>query len=175
VFHVLLQLLDDGRLTDSQGRTVNFKNTIIIMTSNIGSEILLESLSESGEISEQVKNLVMGSLNNHFRPEFINRVDDIVLFKPLGRKDIYSIIDLILNELRERLKDRNISLEITDDGKNQILDEAYSPLYGARPLRRYIQRIVETDLGKKIVSGEIHEGSTAVIDTNNEELYIKVS
>lgn len=175
VFHVLLQLLDDGRLTDSQGRTVNFKNTIIIMTSNIGSEILLKSLSESGEISEQVKNLVMGSLNNHFRPEFINRVDDIVLFKPLGRKDIYSIIDLILNELRERLKDRNISLEITDDGKNQILDEAYSPLYGARPLRRYIQRIVETDLGKKIVSGEIHEGSTAVIDTNNEELYIKVS
>ena len=175
VFHVLLQLLDDGRLTDSQGRTVNFKNTIIIMTSNIGSEILLESLSESGEISEQVKNLVMGSLNNHFRPEFINRVDDIVLFKPLGRKDIYSIIDLILNELRERLKDRNISLEITDDAKNQILDEAYSPLYGARPLRRYIQRIVETDLGKKIVSGEIHEGSTAVIDTNNEELYIKVS
>ena len=150
VFHVLLQLLDDGRLTDSQGRTVNFKNTIIIMTSNIGSEILLESLSESGEISEQVKNLVMGSLNNHFRPEFINRVDDIVLFKPLGRKDIYSIIDLILNELRERLKDRNISLEITDDGKNQILDEAYSPLYGARPLRRYIQRIVETDLGKKL-------------------------
>jgi len=149
VFHVLLQLLDDGRLTDSQGRTVNFKNTIIIMTSNIGSEILLESLSESGEISEQVKNLVMGSLNNHFRPEFINRVDDIVLFKPLGRKDIYSIIDLILNELRERLKDRNISLEITDDAKNQILDEAYSPLYGARPLRRYIQRIVETDLGKK--------------------------
>ena len=109
------------------------------MTSNIGSEILLESLSESGEISEQVKNLVMGSLNNHFRPEFINRVDDIVLFKPLGRKDIYSIIDLILNELRERLKDRNISLEITDDAKNQILDEAYSPLYGARPLRRYIQ------------------------------------
>ena len=175
VFHVLLQLLDDGRLTDSQGRTVNFKNTIIIMTSNIGSEILLESLSESGEISEQVKNLVMGSLNNHFRPEFINRVDDIVLFKPLGRKDIYSIIDLILNELRERLKDRNFSLEITDDAKNQILDEAYSPLYGARPLRRYIQRIVETDLGKKIVSGEIHEGSTAVIDTNNEELYIKVS
>ncbi|HZK28336.1 MAG TPA: ATP-dependent chaperone ClpB [Thermoclostridium sp.] len=175
VFHVLLQLLDDGRLTDSQGRVVNFKNTIIIMTSNIGSEILLESLSESGEISEQVNNLVMDSLRNYFRPEFLNRVDDIVLFKPLGKKEVYAIIDLILNELRERLKDRNISLDITEDAKNTILDEAYSPLYGARPIRRHIQRIVETDLGKRIIKGEIFEGSTATIDSSNDELYIRVS
>ncbi len=132
VFNLLLQLLDDGRLTDSQGRTVNFKNAVIIMTSNIGSDILLESITENGEISETVRNMVMDSLKNYFRPEFLNRVDDIVLFKPLGRKEIYGIIDLILNELRERLKDRNIKLEITDEAKEVILD---------RHIRRHMVRV----------------------------------
>ncbi|ANW99316.1 ATP-dependent chaperone ClpB [Thermoclostridium stercorarium subsp. thermolacticum DSM 2910] len=177
VFNLLLQLLDDGRLTDSQGRTVNFKNAVIIMTSNIGSDILLESITENGEISETVRNMVMDSLKNYFRPEFLNRVDDIVLFKPLGRKEIYGIIDLILNELRERLKDRNIKLEITDEAKEVILDRAYSPSYGARPLRRFIQKVIETDLGRRIIAGEIHEGSVATIDADNRkgELIVKVS
>lgn len=177
VFNLLLQLLDDGRLTDSQGRTVNFKNAVIIMTSNIGSEILLESITESGEISEKVKDLVMDSLKNYFRPEFLNRVDDIVLFRPLGRKEIYGIIDLILNELRERLRDRNIGLEITEEAKGVILDKAYSPTYGARPLRRFIQKIIETELGRKIIAGEIHEGSIAIIDTDEEKekLTVRVS
>ena len=152
VFNVLLQLLDDGRLTDSQGRTVNFKNAVIIMTSNIGSEILLESITENGEFSDKVKDMVMDSLKNYFRPEFLNRVDDIVLFKPLGKKEMYGIIELILDELRERLKDRNISLNATDDAKEIILEKAYSPSYGARPLRRFIQKVVETDLGKKIIA-----------------------
>lgn len=176
VFNVLLQLLDDGRLTDSQGRTVNFKNAVIIMTSNIGSEILLESITD-GEFSEKVKDMVMDSLKNYFRPEFLNRIDDIVLFKPLGRKEIYGIIDLILNELRERLKDRNIRLDITGEAKDVILDKAYSPSYGARPLRRFIQKVIETDLGKKIISGEIHEGSVAVIDADKYkgELFVRVS
>jgi len=176
VFNVLLQLLDDGRLTDSQGRTVNFKNAVIIMTSNIGSEILLESITD-GEFSEKVKDMVMDSLKNYFRPEFLNRIDDIVLFKPLGRKEIYGIIDLILNELRERLKDRNIRLDITGEAKDVILDKAYSPSYGARPLRRFIQKVIETDLGKKIISGEIHEGSVAVIDADKDkgELFVRVS
>lgn len=176
VFNLLLQLLDDGRLTDSQGRTVNFKNAVIIMTSNIGSEILLESITENGEFSDKVKDMVMDSLKNYFRPEFINRVDDVVLFKPLGRKEIYGIISLILDELRERLKDRNISLDITDQARELILDKAYSPTYGARPLRRFIQKIIETDLGRKIISGEIHDGSIAVIDADKDrrELFVRV-
>lgn len=174
VFHVLLQLLDDGRLTDSQGRTVNFKNTVVIMTSNIGSEILLESLTESSEFSDKVKDMVMNSLSNYFRPEFLNRIDDVVLFKPLGRKEMYDIIDLILGELRGRLKDRNIGLDITNSAKDRILDKAYSPAYGARPLRRFIQKVIETDLGKKIIIGQIHEGSVAVIDSDNGELFVAV-
>ncbi|NLM11034.1 MAG: ATP-dependent chaperone ClpB [Clostridiaceae bacterium] len=176
VFNVLLQLLDDGRLTDSQGRTVNFKNAVIIMTSNIGSEILLESITENGEFSDKVKDMVMDSLKNYFRPEFLNRVDDIVLFKPLGKKEMYGIIELILDELRERLKDRNISLNATDDAKEIILEKAYSPSYGARPLRRFIQKVVETDLGKKIIAGEIYEGTKAIIDADKDkgELFVRV-
>jgi len=177
VFNLLLQLLDDGRLTDSQGRTVNFKNTVIIMTSNIGSEILLESINENGEFSDEVRNLVMNSLRNYFRPEFLNRIDDVVLFRPLGRNEIYAIIDLILGELRERLKDRNIGLEITNEAKDIILERAYSPSYGARPLRRFIQKVIETDLGRKIIAGEIHEGSTVTIDADRDkgELFVRVS
>ena len=174
VFHVLLQLLDDGRLIDSQGRTVNFKNTVIIMTSNIGSSTLLDAINADGIIPEYTKNAVMDDLKIHFRPEFINRVDEIVMFKPLSREDMHSIIDLIIEEIRHRLEDRNISLEITGEAKDVILDKSYTPAYGARPLKRFIQKVVETDLGRKIITGEIHEGSTAVIDSENGELQISV-
>ena len=174
VFHVLLQMLDDGRLTDSQGRTVNFKNTVVIMTSNIGSTILLEAASDEEDFSEETKNAVLDALRGYFRPEFLNRVDDVVLFKPLGRNEMFRIIDLILDELRERLKDRDIRLEITDSAKARILDLSYTPAYGARPLRRFIQKVVETDLGRKLISGEIHDGNTAVIDTTGDDLTIKV-
>jgi len=174
VFHVLLQLLDDGRLTDSQGRTVNFKNTVVIMTSNIGSSILLEAASDGEDFSDEIKNMVMDSLKVHFRPEFLNRVDDVVLFKPLGRREMFRIIDLILDELRERLSDRDIKLEITEPAKDRILDLSYSPAYGARPLKRFVQKVVETDLGRKLISGEVHEGDTAVIDAEGEQLLIKV-
>lgn len=174
VFHVLLQLLDDGRLTDSQGRTVNFKNTVVIMTSNIGSSTLLDAINADGIIPEYTKNAVMDDLKIHFRPEFINRVDEIVMFKPLSREDMHSIIDLIIEEIRHRLEDRNISLEITGEAKDVILDKSYTPAYGARPLKRFIQKVVETDLGRKIITGEIHEGSTAVIDSENGELEIRV-
>jgi len=174
VFHVLLQLLDDGRLTDSQGRTVNFKNTVIIMTSNIGSSILLEAISENGEIPGDVKDAVMDQLKAHFRPEFLNRIDEVVLFRPLGRDDMYKIIDLILNELRMRLQERRIGLDITEKAKDVILERSYSPAYGARPLKRYIQKIVETELGRKIISGEIRDGNTAVIDAANGELVFDV-
>ncbi|HEY8499658.1 MAG TPA: ATP-dependent chaperone ClpB [Clostridia bacterium] len=175
VFHVLLQLLDDGRLTDSQGRTVNFKNTVIIMTSNIGGNILLEAISENGEeIPEDAKEAVMEHLKAHFRPEFLNRIDEVVLFKPLGRDDMYKIIDLIADELRVRLQERRIGLEITERAKDVILERSYSPAFGARPLKRYIQKIVETELGRKIISGEIRDGNTAVIDAAGGELVIKV-
>jgi ATP-dependent Clp protease ATP-binding subunit ClpB len=174
VFHVLLQLLDDGRLTDSQGRTVNFKNTVVIMTSNIGSPILLDAAPEGGDFSEEIKNAVMDALKVQFRPEFLNRVDDVILFKPLSRKEMYGIIDLIIDELRERLKDRSISLDITDRAKEKILDMAYTPAYGARPLKRFIQKVVETELGRKIIAGEIHEGNRAEIDAQEGELRINV-
>ncbi|NLY17978.1 MAG: ATP-dependent chaperone ClpB [Clostridiaceae bacterium] len=175
VFHVLLQLLDDGRLTDSQGRTVNFKNTVIIMTSNIGSSFLLDALSSDGVITEHAKNAVMEDLKLHFRPEFLNRIDEIVLFKPLTREDMHSIIDLIIAELRQRLEDRSISIEITDEAKDTILNKAYTPAYGARPLKRFIQKVVETELGRKIISGEVHDGSTAVIDVRNGELVVEAN
>ena len=175
VFHVLLQLLDDGRLTDSQGRTVNFKNTVIIMTSNIGGNILLEAISENGEeIPEDAKDAVMEHLKVQFRPEFLNRIDEVVLFKPLGRNDMYKIIDLVVDELRMRLQERRIGLEITEKAKDVILERSYSPVYGARPLKRYIQKIVETELGRKIISGEIRDGNMAVIDAADGELIFKV-
>jgi ATP-dependent Clp protease ATP-binding subunit ClpB len=175
VFHVLLQLLDDGRLTDSQGRTVNFKNTVIIMTSNIGGNILLEAISENGEeIPEDAKDAVMEHLKVQFRPEFLNRIDEVVLFKPLGRNDMYKIIDLVVDELRMRLQERRIGLEITEKAKDVILERSYSPAYGARPLKRYIQKIVETELGRKIISGEIRDGNMAVIDAADGELIFKV-
>jgi len=172
VFNTLLQILDDGRLTDSQGRTVDFKNTVIIMTSNIGSEKLLDGITD-GKIPENLKNNVLADLRKNFRPEFLNRVDDIVLFKPLALEEIEKIVDLLLEQLRERLSDREIKLELTEPARIHIAKNGYDPVYGARPLKRYIQREIETKLGRKIIAGEIPDGSSITIDEKNNELVIK--
>ncbi|MDL1971289.1 MAG: ATP-dependent chaperone ClpB [Candidatus Desulfofervidaceae bacterium] len=159
VFNILLQILDDGRLTDSHGRTVDFKNTVIIMTSNIGSHYLLEGVTEIGEIKPEARNRVMQELRQSFRPEFLNRVDEIVLFKPLTLEEIKKIVDLQLGYIQQRLKERNITIELTDEAKEFIAREGYDPVYGARPLKRYLQRKLETALAKRIISGEVPDGS----------------
>lgn len=164
VFNVLLQILDDGRLTDSHGRTVDFKNTIIIMTSNIGSPMLLDGISETGELREGVREGVMGVLRGHFRPEFLNRVDEIVLFKPLLIEQITRIIDLLLGNLQARLDERKITLELTARAKEFIAREAYDPVYGARPLLRYLQHHLETPLAREIIGGRLHDGQKVVVD-----------
>ncbi|RME94919.1 MAG: AAA family ATPase, partial [Verrucomicrobia bacterium] len=164
VFNVLLQILDDGRLTDSHGRTVDFKNTLIIMTSNIGSPHLIENASETGEIAEGVRRQVMAELRAHFRPEFLNRVDEIVLFKPLTLAEIKQIVELQLKLLRQRLAERRIELELTDAAKEHIAREGYDPVYGARPLKRFLQRHVETALSRKLLAGEITDGSRVTVD-----------
>ncbi|NLZ38227.1 MAG: ATP-dependent chaperone ClpB [Firmicutes bacterium] len=170
VFNILLQILDDGRLTDSQGRTVDFKNTIIIMTSNIGSLHLLENVTTGGEIAASVREKVMSELRSHFRPEFLNRVDDIILFKPLTLAETKQIIELQLGLLRERLAERFIELELTEAAKDLIATAAYDPLYGARPLKRYLQKEVETTLARKLIAGELTEHSTVVIDRQQDKL-----
>jgi ATP-dependent Clp protease ATP-binding subunit ClpB len=170
VFNVLLQILDDGRLTDSHGRVVDFKNTIIIMTSNIGSPHLVENASEKGEISESVRSKVMGELRIHFRPEFLNRVDDIVLFKPLTLPELKRIVDLQLKLLRIRLSDRHLELELTEAAKEHIAREGYDPVYGARPLKRFLQRHLETALSRQILAGTIPENSRVVVDFKKGEL-----
>ena len=164
VFNVLLQILDDGRLTDSQGRTVDFKNTLIIMTSNIGSPHLIENASESGEIAEDVRRKVMGELRANFRPEFLNRVDEIVLFKPLTLAEIKRIVELQLKLLRERLADRHIELELTEAAKEHVAREGYDPVYGARPLKRFLQRQLETALSRKLLAGDITDHSRVTVD-----------
>jgi len=169
-FNVLLQILDDGRLTDSHGRTVNFKNTIVIMTSNIGSPILIENAGETGEINEQVRKRVMNEMRSQFRPEFLNRVDDIVLFKPLTLDEIKRIVDLQLQLLRDRLADRHIDLELTEAAKEHVAREGYDPVYGARPLKRFLQRHIETPLSRKILAGEIPDSSSITVDFKNGEL-----
>lgn len=174
VFHTLLQVLDDGRITDSQGRTVDFKNTIIIMTSNIGSPHLLEGINEDGEIRESARRLVMNELRGHFRPEFLNRVDEVVLFKPLTLGEITRIVDLLIESVAQRLKDRGINLEVTDGAKELIGREGYDPVYGARPLKRYIQRELETKLAREILSRGIGEGATIFVGEENGELMITV-
>jgi ATP-dependent Clp protease ATP-binding subunit ClpB len=171
VFNALLQILDDGRLTDAQGRTVDFRNSVVIMTSNIGSQYLLEGF-ESGEIPDQVRDRVMGELRRHFRPEFLNRVDDIVLFKPLTLGEIERIVDLLLDDVRERLADRRISLELTKAARELIAREGYDPVYGARPLRRFIQREVETRIGRALLSGEILDGAMITLDAEGDELAV---
>ncbi|MCI8376524.1 MAG: ATP-dependent chaperone ClpB [Lachnospiraceae bacterium] len=170
VFNVLLQVLDDGRITDSQGRTVDFKNTILIMTSNIGSSYLLEGIDAEGNIREEAQKLVMNDLRAHFRPEFLNRLDETILFKPLSKDDIASIIRLLLDELNERLKDRELTLTLTEGARAFITDHGYDPVYGARPLKRYMQKHVETLAAKLILSGEAATGDTIVIDTDREAL-----
>jgi ATP-dependent Clp protease ATP-binding subunit ClpB len=172
VFNTLLQILDDGRLTDSQGRTVNFRNAVIIMTSNIGSVHLLEGLTEGGEIPEDVRTRVMADLRGHFRPEFLNRVDETILFKPLTIEEIEQIVDLQLDDVRVRLADRRLTIELTDSGRALIARQGYDPVYGARPLRRYIQRQVETRIARALVAGEILDGATITIDAAGEQLII---
>ncbi len=170
VFNVLLQILDDGRLTDSKGRTVDFKNTIIIMTSNIGSTTLLDGITPDGELMTGVRDRVLGELRSHFRPEFLNRVDEIVLFTPLLMEQLKAIIDLQIASLRERLADRRIELELTDAAKEHIVRAAYDPVYGARPLKRYLQSHLETPLAKALISGKLHEGERVTFDIMDEDL-----
>ena len=174
VFNVLLQVLDDGRITDSQGRTVDFKNTILIMTSNIGSPYLLDGIDENGEIKEEAQKEVMDDLRGHFRPEFLNRLDEIIMFKPLTKDNIGSIVDLMVKELNDRLADQELSLELTDAAKKDVIDNGYDPVYGARPLKRYLQKYVETLAARKILSGEVHTGDTLVLDVENGEYVVKV-
>ncbi|SDI47215.1 ATP-dependent Clp protease ATP-binding subunit ClpB [Pseudobutyrivibrio sp. 49] len=174
VFNVLLQVLDDGRITDSQGRTVDFKNTIIIMTSNLGSQYLLDGIDEAtGEITDATNELVMNELRNSFRPEFLNRLDEIIMFKPLTKDNIGGIVDLILEELNQRLEDRQLKIELTSAAKQFVIDQGYDPVYGARPLRRFIQKNVETMAAKIILGGDIHEGSTITIDSDGTQLTAK--
>jgi ATP-dependent Clp protease ATP-binding subunit ClpB len=172
VFNVLLQVLDDGRLTDSQGRTVDFRNTIVIMTSNIGSPYLLEGVTDDGRIPEDARARVMAELRDHFRPEFLNRVDDIVLFKPLTRDEIQQIVGLQIEDVRRRLAERRIALELADEARRFIADAGYDPVYGARPLRRYIQHEVETRIARALVSGEILDGARIILDAGPEGLEI---
>ncbi len=174
VFNVLLQVLDDGRITDSQGRTVDFKNTILIMTSNIGSSYLLDGIDENGNIKPEAQDLVLNDLRAHFRPEFLNRLDETLLFKPLTKDNIAHIIDLLLKGLNERLADRELSLELTDAAKTFIADHGFDPVYGARPLKRYMQKHVETLAAKLILGGEISTGATIVIDAEGDGLTARV-
>ena len=170
VFNVLLQVLDDGRITDSQGRTVNFKNTILILTSNLGAQELLASIEENGKITPECEEAVNAQLRASFRPEFLNRLDEIILFSPLAKENIGHITDLMLSDLNERLKDREIRIELTPAAKEYIADAGYDPVYGARPLKRYLQKTVETMSAKLILSGNIGEEDVILIDCEGGEL-----
>ena len=170
VFNVLLQVLDDGRITDSQGRTVDFKNTILIMTSNIGAQYLLDGIEENGEIKQESQDMVMNELRGHFRPEFLNRLDEIIMFKPLTKGNIGGIINLIIDDLNRRLADKELTIELTDEAKHFIIENGYDPVYGARPLKRYIQKYVETLAAKLILAGNLDSGDTIVIDVENGQL-----
>ncbi len=170
VFNILLQLLDDGRLTDNQGRTVDFKNTIVIMTSNIGSPYLIENISSDGTITEEVKEKVENEMKRHFRPEFLNRIDDVVVFSPLTEEQIMKIIDISMIHIQEKLKERNITVTLTDSTKRYIAQESYSPNYGARPVKRYLQKYIETEIASKIIKDEVHDGEKITIDIKNNAL-----
>jgi ATP-dependent Clp protease ATP-binding subunit ClpB len=172
VFNTLLQVLDDGRLTDAQGRTVDFRNTVVIMTSNIGSIYLLEGVTSGGEIKPDARDLVLGELRSQFRPEFLNRVDEIVLFKPLTESEIEQIVELMFNELRGRLAGRRMSLELTEDARLFIAQQGFDPVYGARPLRRVIAREVETRIGRALLAGDIPDGAAIQIDARDGELVV---
>ena len=170
VFNILLQLLDDGRLTDGKGKVVDFKNTIIIMTSNIGSEIILED----PQVSEPTKEAVLNEMKHRFKPEFLNRIDDIIVFKALGKESVKNIISLILDEINDKLKEQYIKIEFTDKALDYIVNEAYDPAYGARPLKRFVQKDIETNLSKMILSNEVPENSTVVLDSDGEKLIYDV-
>nr|WP_294527842.1 ATP-dependent chaperone ClpB [uncultured Blautia sp.] len=174
VFNVLLQVLDDGRITDSQGRTVDFKNTILIMTSNIGSPYLLDGIDENGQIRPEAQKQVMDDLRAHFRPEFLNRLDEIIMFKPLTKANIGNIVDLMVKDLNKRLSDQELSLTLTEAAKENVIENGYDPVYGARPLKRYLQNYVETLAAKKILSGSVHTGDTLVLDVENGEFVVRV-
>jgi ATP-dependent Clp protease ATP-binding subunit ClpB len=174
VFYVLLQVLDDGRITDSQGRTIDFKNTIIILTSNIGSRYLLEGVSESGEISSECEAMVMDELRASFRPEFINRLDEIIMFKPLTKENISDIINLMIADVNKRLKERDITIQVTQGAKDYIVQRAYDPVYGARPLKRYLQKNVETLSARLILSDQASSGDTIIIDQGEDGLTARV-
>lgn len=175
VFNILLQILDDGRVTDSQGRTVNFKNCVIIMTSNIGAQILIDGIDDNCEISESAKLDVLQALRGHFRPEFLNRVDEIILFKPLLAQEITQIVGLLLKDLEHRLEERNIKLEISREAMETAARNGYDPTYGARPLKRYLQKHLETQIARKIISGEAADGSTITVDDRDGKLEISVT
>ncbi len=168
VFNILLQLLDDGRLTDNQGRTVDFKNTIVIMTSNIGSPYLIDHIAQDGSISQEVKERVENEMKRHFRPEFLNRIDDIVVFSPLTEAQITKIIDISMIHIQEKLKERGITLTLTDATKRYIAEEAYTPAYGARPVKRYLQKHIETEIATRIIKGEVSDGENIIIDMKND-------
>ena len=173
VFNVLLQVLDDGRITDSQGRTVDFKNTIIIMTSNIGSSYLLEGINENGSIKPEAEEMVMNDLKAHFRPEFLNRLDEIIMFKPLTKDNIERIVDLLIKDVNRRLADKELKVKLTDTAKKYIVDNGFDPMYGARPLKRYVQKTVETLAAKLILKGDINVGDDILIDVDGDKLEAK--
>ena len=170
VFNILLQVLDDGRITDSQGRTVDFKNTIIILTSNLGSEYILEGIDNNGEISKEAQDKVNTLLKKSFRPEFLNRLDEIVFYKPLKKTEISKILDLLIIDLEKRLEDKHIHLELTEAAKNYLIDNGYDEIYGARPLKRFVQKKLETLIAKKILTQEILPNTTVVVDCKENEL-----
>ena len=170
VFNILLQILDDGRITDSQGRTVDFKNTIIILTSNLGSAELLDGIQPDGSIAESARNAVMGELRRAFRPEFLNRLDEIILFKPLTKENLNGIIEILMQGLRKRMADKTLKLDVTDAAKSLIIERGFDPIYGARPLKRYLQSAAETLIAKEILRGDLPAGSTLVLDAENGEL-----
>jgi len=172
VFNILLQILDDGRCTDSQGRTVDFKNTVIILTSNIGSDMILDGIDNSGEIKEESREAVDKMIKAHFRPEFLNRLDDIVFYKPLTKNEITGIIDLLLKNLEKRLSDKELKLNVTDEAKEFIADSAYDPIYGARPLKRYIQKEIETEISKQIIALDPESETEFTVMVENNELKI---
>ena len=163
-------MLDDGRITDSKGKTVDFKNTILIMTSNIGSSYLLEGIDETGEIKDEAQNMVMEELKLHFRPEFLNRLDETILFKPLTKDNITGIIDLLMEQMNQRLMDKELKVELTKEAKNYIVEQGYDPVYGARPLKRYLQKYVETLVARLILSDEISMGSIIEIALEENQL-----
>ena len=173
VFNVLLQVLDDGRITDSQGRTVDFKNTVIILTSNLGSQYLLDGIGPDGDISAEARTQAEELLKRSFRPEFLNRLDEIVFYRPLTRDNIYPIIDLLLAGLNRRLEDKRLRVELTDTAKSLILEAAYDPMYGARPLRRYLQHTVENLVGRRIIAGEAAPVSTLTVDAADGGLAVR--